>query len=104
MGKKIGVIIKETGRVPRHVNISDSLENLQKTVGGHIECVTLASDLVAICDEEGRVKGKPHCCDIRGIDYYGTVILAGVDGEEFVDIPLTFADYKRLFPGLWRGC
>lgn len=102
MGKKIGVIIKEPGRAPRHVNISDSLENMQKTVGGYIECVTLASDLVVICDEEGRIKGKPHCCVIGSVDFCGTVILAGVDGEEFTDIPLTFADYKRLFPGLWE--
>ena len=34
---KIGVIIKEPGRVPRHVNISSTLENLQKTVGGFEE-------------------------------------------------------------------
>lgn len=101
---KISVIVKEPGKTPRHVNISDSLENLQKAVGGYIECVTLASDLVAICDEEGRVKGKPHCCDICGIDFCGTVILAGVEDDEFADIPHKFADYKRLFPGLWRGC
>ena len=99
---KIGVIIKEPGRVPRHVNVSDTLENLQKTVGGYIETVTLRSDLVAICDEEGRIKGKPHCCNICGVDFCGTVILAGVDGDEFADIPCAFADFKRLFPQLWE--
>ena len=99
---KIGVIIKEPGRVPRHVNISDTLENLQKTVGGYIETVTLCSDLVVICDEEGRIKGKPHCCNIGGVDFCGTVILAGVDGDEFTDIPCAFADFKRLFPQLWE--
>ena len=83
---KIGVIIKEPGRVPRHVNISNTLENLQKTVGGYIETVTMCSDLVVICDEEGRIKGKPHCCNIGGVDFCGTVILAGVDGDEFADI------------------
>lgn len=100
---KIGVIIKEPGRVPRHVNISDALENLQKTVGGHIETVTLASDCVVICDEEGRIKGKEYCCKIGGVDFVGTVILAGVDGDEFADVPLSFADAKRLFPGLWEA-
>lgn len=98
---KIGVIIKEPGRVPRHVNISDTLENLQKTVGGYIETVALCSDLVVICDEEGRIKGKPHCCNIGGVDFCGTVILAGVDGDEFADIPLGYGDFKRLFPQLW---
>lgn len=84
---KIGVIIKEPGRVPRHVNVSDTLENLQKTVGGYIETVTLCPDLVVICDEEGRIKGKPHCCNIGGVDFCGTIILAGVDGDEFADVP-----------------
>lgn len=99
---KIGVIIKEPGRVPRHVNISDTLENFQKTVGGYIEIVTLCSDLVVICDEEGRIKGKPHCCNIGGVDFVGTVILAGVDGDEFADIPCRYGDFKRLFPQLWE--
>ena len=99
---KIGVIIKEPGRVPRHVNISNTLENLQKTVGGYIETVTLCSDLVVICDEEGRIKDKPHCCNIGGVDFCGTGILAGVDGDEFADIPCGYGDFKRLFPGLWE--
>jgi hypothetical protein len=99
---KIGVIIKEPGRVPRHVNISDTIENLQKTVGGYIETVTLCSDLVVICDEEGRIKGKPHCCNIGGVDFCGTIIPAGVDGDEFADVPCAFADFKRLFPRLWE--
>jgi hypothetical protein len=99
---KIGVIIKEPGRVPRHVNISDTLENLQKTVGGYIETVTLCSDLVVICDEEGRIKGKPHCCNIGGVDFCGTIILAGVDGDEFADIPCGYDDFKWLFPQLWE--
>ena len=45
---KIKVIIKEPGRYPRSVNISDTLENLQRTVGGYIETVTLASNLCVI--------------------------------------------------------
>ena len=39
---KISVLIKEPGKQPRHVNIENSLKNLQKTVGGYIETVTLA--------------------------------------------------------------
>ena len=48
MNHKISVLIKEPGRVPRHVAISNTLENLQRTVGGYIETVTLCSDLVLI--------------------------------------------------------
>lgn len=71
MAKKISVLIKEPGKAPRHVNISRTLYNLQKTVGGYIETVTLCSDLVIICNEEGRMKGLPHCCKICGVDFVG---------------------------------
>ena len=102
MSKKISVLIKEPGRVPRHVTISDTLENLQKTVGGFIETVTLAKDLVVICDEEGRLKGKEHCCNICGVDFVGTVILCGVNGDEFADLPMPWNELKQTLPNLWE--
>ena len=101
MSKKISVIIKEPGKKPRHVNISNTLNNLQKTVGGYIETVTLSSECVAICNEEGRIHSLPWCCNICGVDFVGPVILAGIDGDEFADIPITFEQMKKLMPGLW---
>lgn len=101
MAKKISVFIKEPGKKPRHVNISDSLENLQRTVGGYIETVTLATDLVIICDEEGRLRGKEHCCSVRGVDFVGTVIFCGISGDRFDDVPLSFKDFKNFFPKLF---
>lgn len=99
---KISVLIKEPGKKPRHVAISNTLENLQKTVGGYIEVVTIASDCAVICDEEGRLKGKEHCCEIAGVDFVGTVILCGVDGEEFTDLPVGWDGMKTLLPKLWE--
>ena len=103
MSKKVSVIIKEPGKAPRHVHISDSLKNLQATVGGYIEAVTLAEDLVILCDEEGRLKGKERCCEISGVDFCGTIVLIGADGEEFCDLPYSFDCMKLLFPALWLG-
>lgn len=100
--KKIGVLIKEPGGKPRHVNISDTLGNLQKTVGGRIESYTLESDLIVICDEEGRLKGKPYCCTICGVDFCGTVVICGVDGDELADLPIDWKGMKRMIPGLWE--
>ena len=100
--EKISVIIKEPGRVPRHVNVSNTLENLQKTVGGYIECVTLTEDMVVLCDEEGRIKGKPYCCNICGVNFVGPVVLVGVNGEVFCDLPVSYADVKRTMPLLWE--
>ena len=99
---KIGVLIKEPGKQPRRVNISDTLENMQRIVGGYIETVTVCADLVVICDEEGKMKGKPHCCTICGVDFVGTVILCGIDGDEFADLPVGWKDLKAVLPQLWE--
>ena len=56
---KISVLIKDPGKNPRHVHIENSLKNLQNTVGGYIETVTLSDDAVIICNEEGRLQGLP---------------------------------------------
>ncbi|MBS6476095.1 MAG: DUF3846 domain-containing protein, partial [Clostridiales bacterium] len=56
-------------------------------VGGYIETVTLATDCVLIVNEEGRLLDLPYNCNICGLDLFGTVIVAGVDGDEFADCP-----------------
>lgn len=99
---KIKVIIKDPGKKPRCVNISNTLENLQKTVGGHIETVTLAKDLVIICNEEGRLQGLPHNCNVCGIDFVGTIVFCGVAEGDLCDIPVSFEEMKRIMLRLWR--
>ena len=59
MADKIYVAVKRPGEPPRHVWMSNSLENFQRYVGGYIETVTVATDLVIICNEEGRLMGLP---------------------------------------------
>lgn len=99
---KIKVLIKRPGEPPRSVWISDTLENLQRTVGGYIETVTLTRNLVVICDEEGRLKGKLHNCTINGVSFVGDIIVAGVEGEEIVSYPSDWQTIKQAFPGLWE--
>lgn len=98
---KISVLIKDPGKQPRHVHIENSLKNLQTTVGGYIETVTFATDAVIICNEEGRLLGLPPCCTICGMDFFGTVVIAGVAGEEFTDLPGNFKNWKKMFRSLW---
>ena len=99
--KKIQVWIKRTGEDPRHVWISNTLQNLQNHVGGYIECITLAANVVIICNEEGRLMGLPYNCEIGGIGFVGTIIFAGVEADRFVDCPLDTKGMKTLFPDLW---
>ena len=111
---KIRAIIKRPDEQYGHVtNISNTLENLQRTVGGNIETVTLrglrpeGKLYVVICDEEGRLKGKPFCCQLfpdatwepamqEPIDFYGDIAIVGADDDEFTDCPLTFDEWKRM--------
>ena len=85
--RKIKVIIKRPGEKPYTTWISDRLENLQKTVEGYIETVTVCTDLVIICNEEGRIRDLPYNCTILGADFFGTILLAGINGEEFGNVP-----------------
>ena len=73
-------IVKEPGRMPAVRNVSNDLRALQDIVGGHIEMVTFAPYCVAICNEEGRLRGMaPNIC-FCGVDFVGPVIFVGGDG------------------------
>lgn len=101
MAHKIKVFIKDPGKKLRSVNISNSLKNLQKTVGGNIETFALASDMVIICNEEGKLLGLPYNCNIYNEFFVGTLIFAGVDGDEFGNVPVKYQDMKVMFPPLF---
>ncbi len=88
--KSIIAIIKEPGKSSVEKTISNSLESLQEIVGGPIETVTLSADLCIICNEEGRLRNLPYNITTFGVDFVGTIILVGVDKDEFTDVPITW--------------
>ena len=110
MAKKIKAIVKRPDEQFGHVAwISDSLENLQKTVGGYIEAVSIDNhELVLIVNEEGKLRDMPYnfsaLCSAHAYDahvewrevLYGTVIACGVEGDVFADIPIDFNEWKSL--------
>ena len=71
----------------KEVIVKNELEALQNLGGGYIETVTLTTDCVGVCNEEGRMKGLPANCNYLGVDFVGPILLAGVDGEDFTDYP-----------------
>lgn len=105
MDRKISVIIKEPGKAPRHVNISSSENNLEKTVGGQVDEHLLAADLVILTD---RDQNGAECCEVCGLKLAGTVIFAGIGhpdpegSDELTDLPIDFKTFKKLFPQLWN--
>ena len=113
MAKKIKAIVKRPDEQFGHVTwISDSLENLQKTVGGYIETVTLDNGVVLICNEEGKLRDMPYNFTLRipprvtmfeainelfgQCKFFGTVIACGVGRGKFADIPIDFNEWKSL--------
>ena len=84
---RIRVLIKDPGQRPREYNIENSLETLQLIVGGYIEVVQLGCDIIAICDEEGKLKGKAENFWLPyGDCLVGTIIFCSLDGEEFAGL------------------
>ena len=85
------------GALPEPIEIENTLEALQKQVGGHIQAVTVGPDLCAICNEEGRLLNLPYMGTINYIPFFGPVLLVGVNGEDFCDVPgmeVTSAVYR----------
>ena len=80
------VIYKAPGSAPEIRDIPNTLEELQGTVGGHIEPVTFATNAVVICNEEGRLMGLPYNCKFLGVDFVGPILIVGRSGEEFTDL------------------
>lgn len=83
----IKVIIKNPGRPYAVREIKNELHTLQKIVDGYIETATLFTDAVVICNEEGRLIAMDYNCRISNVAFYGPIIIAGIDGEEFGDVP-----------------
>lgn len=66
------------------IDIPFDLNTLHKTVGGYIECTyPFDPPFVVISDEEAAINDKPFNCTLNGITYYGTILIATVDKEEF---------------------
>ena len=80
------VIRKRPGQVPQIVDVENTLEALQFEVDGWIETVTFAEDACVICNEEGRIQGLPFNLELMGILFFGTILIVGVDGENFTDL------------------
>lgn len=81
-------------------NMSLTLENLQKFVGGYIEIVNLGTygdqEILMICNEEGKLLEKCTPNFYLGNDLiFGDVVFAARKGEEIVGInPTTITAFR----------
>ena len=101
---RIKVIVKEPGEPVGHMTeIENTLEAMQKIVGGYIETVPVAdgSDrIILIVNEEGKymLLEENFWAQIRGHWdlIVGPVIVCGDSGEDFVDVPIDLDAWQRL--------
>lgn len=90
---------------PYEIEIPDSLESLQKEVGGWIEAVYPSDDMIAvICNEEGKMNGMElnhSVYDDAGnrIDIIaGPFLVVGLSDDSFVSLPDELMQkYKEQF-------
>lgn len=114
---KTRVIIKRPDEDYGHLtNISFSMDNLQKTVGGPIEVVNIGNSLLGeplrmIINEEGKLRNLPFNFMLPQYGGWtrdfivGTVIVCGMNeaGDNFGNIPITFKEWKNILDKM-RGC
>lgn len=93
MKNRINVIVKYPNKPARMFTIPDELWVYQELVGGYIETVTTTEDALMIVNEEGRLLGLEE--NVLGL--VGTVLLVGVDDEDFADAPITPEEFDRRF-------
>ena len=83
--ERIKIGVKPVGKHVHTECVTNDLKSLQNIVGGYIESYTVAEDLAILCDEEGKIKGKPYNCTLCGQDFHGDICFVGIDGENFAD-------------------
>ena len=94
--EKISVILIEPGKYPKQIEIEDTLEAMQETVGGYIEEYMPFDDEVAIiCNEEGKMNGAELNRAIYSDDKEMLDIIAGkffiayapIESEKLLSMP-----------------
>lgn len=96
MSRLLKAIVKEPGKEPEEFIVADDYKELKSIVGGHLESVTVEEGLVVLCDDEGRLNGKPYNCWFDGINFVGTIVVLGSKDENFDHCPISLDEFREL--------
>lgn len=102
MNDKLLVLLVEPNKLPRELEIDNTLEAKQKLVKGYIECVYLPkdNDVVLICNEEGKINGMDWNRDVGFDIIAGPFFIVGNDYNNGLFKSLTeeqILKYKIIF-------
>lgn len=90
----ITVVVKRPGELPYvQTNFPNTLKAFQEAVGGYIETVTVAADLVLVVNAEGRILKLPFNSEFLGEPLFGPILAVRVLGDEFADMRRSDADW-----------
>jgi hypothetical protein len=98
----IKAFVKRPNEAPYLTPISAELEAMQELIGGYLEEVKVSADILILCDEEGKLKGKPYNCTFGMHDLVGTLVFVGVQENEWADCPLSYQEFRAAFPALYK--
>lgn len=107
--RKINVLLIEPGKYPKQIEIEDTLEAMQETVGGYIEEYMPFDDEIAIvCNEEGKMNGAELNRAIYSDDKEILDIIAGkffiayapIESESFLSMPKDLMKNMRISSGI----
>ena len=103
----INVLLCKAGKRAEMVEMEDSLEAMQKMVGGMIEeYMPFEDDVALICNDEGKMRGMPLNRAIEGEDGKIMDVIAGdfficyapIESERFLSLPPDLAEkYEKKF-------
>ena len=77
------IIVFEPDRKGYVKEIENNLEECQKVVGGYIETVKFSTDIIIVCNEEGRLLNLPQ----NKFGIAGTFFMCAVKNDEFASVP-----------------
>ena len=99
---KIKVLALLPMKLPKEIELNNTLETMQKFVGGLIECIALSdtgSEVTLVCNDEGKLLGLPLNRPLWDDVLAGPGFLAGCDNEgNLTSLPQSTMDfYKEKF-------
>lgn len=80
-------IFKDPLKESKIIDVENSVAGIQKVIGGYFEAITIEEDACILCDEEGKIKRLKPNCIYNGELIVGPVLVVGVKGEDFTDVP-----------------
>ena len=84
--EKIKCVLQKPGEISVVANIPNTLEAMQKIVGGDIAPLTLSNGYVLVMNALGKLIGLPRMLKVYTGSIDGTVIMTRAEGDRFVSL------------------